>query len=182
MSSLRVLALSFLALLLIHSSATAQHRYFDVDGNDFLDKTKFIFVGRVVDQQSYRSDSPRSLLTRHVFEVKERVKGDPGSRIEITTLGGTVDGVTFSVSHPTQYVLGREYLVFSHVGSQGRNLTLAGPLGRLPVVSSHSGQRRVRIYSSHPLAEVLEGGTLATFQDVGTFASRLRSTLAQSSR
>ncbi|MDA2935286.1 hypothetical protein MYX82_13235 [Acidobacteria bacterium AH-259-D05] len=144
---------------------------------DFFQKTHLIFVGKLLEKKSYWSDDGRFILTRHIFQVGESIKGDPGERVEITEYGGTVGNRAMTVSHVAYYRLNREYLVFSYLDSFQRNRTLAGPLGQFQVITNRSTQRMIRIYPSHPLSASLSEGRISTFQELNAFSTRLRTSL-----
>ena len=150
-----------------------------VTETDFLQRTNLIFVGKLVEKESYWSDDHRFILTRHIFQVQDSVKGDPGQLAEIIEYGGTVGELTQEVSHVAHYQLNREYLVFSYLDSFQRSRTLAGTLGQFQVINGGSDQRVVRIYSSHPLASALGGQPLSTFQELNVFSAKLRATLEE---
>jgi hypothetical protein len=152
----------------------AEQGYFDVQGTDFFQKTNLVFVGKLVEKKSYRSEDGRFIFTRHTFQVEETIKGEPGSRVEITEYGGTIGRESMAVSHGPSYALGQEYLVFSYVDLLRHNRTLAGPLGQFRVVTRQSGERQIRVYPSHPLREVLEQQNQATFQELRAWSRQLR--------
>ncbi len=144
---------------------------------DFLQDTNLIFVGKLVEKESYWSDDHRFIMTRHIFQVQDSVKGDPGQLAEIIEYGGTVGELAQEVTHTGRYQLDREYLVFSYRDDFERNRTLAGTLGQFPVIQGGSDQRVVRMYPSHPLASRLEGEFLSTFQELNIFSEKIRTTL-----
>lgn len=144
---------------------------------DFLEGTNLIFVGKLVEKESYWSDDHRFILTRHIFQVQDSVKGDPGYLAEIIEYGGTVGELAQEVTHTARYLLDREYLVFSYLDDLQRNRTLAGTLGQFQVINGGSGQRVVRIYPLHPLASTLGGKSLSTLQELNVLSAKLRATL-----
>ncbi len=168
-----VAAVSFLVLSIL----TAQTSYFSVTGKDFLEQTRFVFVGKLVDKVSYRDAEAGEILTKHIFLVSEAVKGDPGDRVEVIEYGGTVDGRTLMVSHGPSYVLGQQYLVFSYLDLLGHDRTLSGPLGQFQVLSGGSGRRAIRLYPTHPLRDALEPDSAATFMELDGFCNRSRERL-----
>jgi hypothetical protein len=170
-----ILSLSF--LFLSGQSPSAR-----ITGIDFLEDTHLIFVGKLVEKESYWSDDHRSILTRHIFRVQDSVKGNPGHLVEITEYGGRVGELAMEISHVVRYQLNQEYLVFSYLDSFQRNRTLAGPLGQFQVINIGSDQRVVRIYPSHPLASTLGGQPLSTFQELEVFSAKLRATLEELTR
>jgi len=52
-----------------------RQKLFDISGTDFFTKSESIFVGRLVDQSSYRSNDRRFIFTRYVFKVQELIIG-----------------------------------------------------------------------------------------------------------
>jgi hypothetical protein len=151
-----------------------ERRYFDVQGANYFLDTNFIFVGKLVGRESFRSSDGRFIFTRHIFQVQEAIKGNPGNQVEITEYGGTVGRESMSVSHGPAYLVGQEYLVFSYVDLLRHNRTLAGPLGQFRLIAEKNGRRMVRIPPSHPLHEVLDPQGAPLFQDVSTLSAKLR--------
>ena len=156
------------------SSFLDRRGYFDVKGADFFEKTKTIFVGKLLAKESFRSEDGRFIFTRHLFAVQETIKGDPQERVQIIEYGGTLNGMTMRVSHGPRYLVGQEYLIFSYLDLLQHNRTLAGPLRQFRVVRDRQNRGVIRVYSSHPLLQVLHGGKAGIFQDLTTFSSRLR--------
>ncbi|MFQ5929332.1 MAG: hypothetical protein ACE5MK_06510 [Acidobacteriota bacterium] len=177
MLAFRPITVFVLISSLVCISSPAQRGYFNVTGTDFLLKTHLIFVGKLVERNSYRSDD--GIFTRHIFEVKDAIKGDLGNRVEITEYGGTASDLTLTVTHNAHYSLGQEYLIFAYLDLLDHNRTLAGPLGQFQVISDRSGRRVIRIYPSHPLSEVV--GRDKTFENLKSFSSQLRDVLEKSS-
>ena len=159
-----------------------QSRAASVADIDFLEESNLIFVGRLVEKESYWNEDHRFILTRHLFQVQDSVKGDPDNLAEIIEYGGTVGELAQQVTHTARYRLGREYLVFSYLDDLQRNRTLAGTLGQFQVINGGSNQRVVRIYPSHPLALTLGGQPLSTFQELEVFSAKLRATLEELTR
>lgn len=165
------------AVCLVFVSTLAQRGFFNVTAEDFLHQTRFIFVGTLIEKESYRSEDGRFILTRHRFEVLDAIKGDPGDRITITEYGGTVGDITMEVSHSPRYAAGQEYMVFSYVDPGNHDRTFAGPLGQLRVIADRSGSRAVRIYPGHPLARLLGAGA-GGLQRLEAFSVELRQAAA----
>ena len=96
-----------LILPLITTFIPAQREYFTVKGSDFLENTTYIFTGKLIDKKSYWSEDGRSIMTRHVFDVQDSVKGAPGGTVTITEYGGTVGNRSMTLSHSCNYLLGQ---------------------------------------------------------------------------
>lgn len=125
-------------------------------------------------KESFRTPDGRFILTRHRFAVQETLKGNPQDRLEIIEYGGTLGEMTMRVSHGPHYLVGQEYLVFSYIDLLKHNRTLAGPMGQFRIVRDGQDRRVIRVYSSHPVLQVLDRGKTGVFQDLTTFSSRLR--------
>lgn len=171
-----------LLLAVAGTTLVAQRGYATVDGTDFLRQTQSIFVGKLINKESFYSPDRRFIFTRHLFEVRETIKGTPTGRTEVIEYGGTVGDETMAVSHGPSYVLGQEYLVFSYVDLLKHSRTFAGALGQFQVVRDRQGKSLVRIYPSHPLVEVLSGTRAQTFQDLSTLSRQLRRMVQEVSR
>ena len=158
-------------------AASGQHDYFSIQGSDFIEQTQFIFLGKVIGLESFHSDNGQFILTRYRFQVEESIKGAEAEWLEIVEYGGTVGEETVTVSHSPEYGLNQEYLVFCYVDPLQQNRTLAGPLGRLAVLQDHQGKRVARLYSSHPILQVLPAFKAQVLWEIGVLAGRLRSVL-----
>ncbi len=169
----------FFVSFLASSVLAAQTNYFSFTGQDFLEQTRFVFVGKLVDKVSYRDTEAGRIFTKHVFQVSEGVKGEPGAQAEVIEYGGTVDGETVIVSHQASYVLGQEYLVFSYVDLLGHDRTFSGPVGRLAVVSAADGQKKIRLYPTHPLRQALKPNNAAVFMELDGVCNRIRNRLEE---
>ncbi len=168
-----VAVVSLLALPIL----TAQTSYFSVTGEDFLEQTRYVFVGKLVDKISYRDTEAGHIFTRHVFKVSEAVKGDPGDQVEVIEYGGTVDGETLEVSHGPSYVLGQEYLVFSYLDLLDHDRTLSGPLGQFQVIPDRDEGKTIRLYPTHPLRAALKLGKAPVFMELDGICDRVRNRL-----
>ena len=158
-------------------AVSGQHDYFSVQGSDFIEQTQFIFLGRVIGLESFHSDSGQFILTRYTFQVEESIKGAEAERLEIVEYGGTVGDETLTVSHSPGYGLNQEYLVFCYVDPLRQNRTLGGSLGRFAVLQDQQGKRVARLYSSHPILQVLSAPKAQVFWEIGVLAGQLRSAL-----
>jgi len=163
-------------------SVSGQHDYFSIRGSDFLEQTQVIFLGKMIGLESFRSDSGQFILTRYTFQVEESITGAAeAERLEIVEYGGTLGEETVTVSHSPQYGLNQEYLVFCYVDPLRQNRTLGGSLGRLAVLQDQQGKRVARLYSSHPILQVLSAPKAQVLWEIGVLAGQLRSALQGSS-
>lgn len=156
-------------------SVSGQHDYFSIQGSDFIEQTEFIFPGQVIGLESFQSDSGQLILTHCTFQVEESIKGVAETeRLEIVEYGGTLGEETVTVSHSPQYGLNQEYLVFCYVDPLQQNRTLGGPLGRLAVLQDQQGKRVARLYSSHPILQVLSAKKAHVLWEIGVLAGQLQ--------
>lgn len=84
------------------------------------------------------------------------------------------------VSHGAHYVTGQEYVIFSYVDAAQHERTFGGPLGRFRIMADRSGSKAIRIYSGHPLSQLL--GTGAGLRRLDAFSSDLREAAARDLR
>lgn len=156
--------------LLLAASSLAQPGFL-VEPSDFIEQTELIFVGSLVGQESFWT-SDGMILTEYTFEVQRAVKGTSGTHVQITEYGGEVGDIIHQVSHSARYSTGRTYLIFSYRGQEGRLRTLAGPLGRLPLVERPNGEDLVRLSQEHPLSRMFHEPKV--FRELGSLEGKIR--------
>lgn len=144
--------LLLLTCLLCLSLAAASGEEF---GEKLIRDSDAIFVGDLVHSESFRSSRNGMIMTRHVFRVKESLKGDSGDYVEILEYGGTVGEVTLEVSHSVHYSPGAEYLIFSARDNLQQTRTMGGALGAIPVLETANAAPQLRMLPDHPLLSVL---------------------------
>ena len=139
--------------------------------DSFLGRADAIFVRRVIEQRSSWDEDQRLIWTDHVFEVKQWLKGGSAPIAIIKEVGGTIGGLTLTLSHPVKYHRDSSYLVFAEYKTQLR--TLEGTAGQLPILEGTGGASFVKLSPQHPLADLSdhEGHSL---QDLSVFSGRLK--------
>ena len=71
-----------------------------------------IVVGTVETSQTYWGPEKRLILTRHTIQVEETLKGARTSTVDVTTIGGTLDGITLYVAGMPGFVEREDTVVF----------------------------------------------------------------------
>lgn len=114
-----------------------------------------VFIGRLEERTS--SLEGRLIVTRYTFQVERSFRGDM-SRAEVILheYGGTVEGVTMSVSHQPHYRVGRSYLIFAKRDPRLGLRTLAGEYGHLEILTDRHRREVLRISRAHPVATLLD--------------------------
>lgn len=163
------------------TTVAAQHQYFTIQGSDFIEQTEFIFLGRLIRSESYHSEDRRFILTRYSFQVEESIKGAHREQLELVEYGGTVGDESMTVSHGPRYSVNQEYLVFCYADPLQQNRTLAGPLGKLPILHDQQGKRLARLYPTHPLLDVLPSSRPQVLWEIGALTGHLRTAVQRSS-
>jgi hypothetical protein len=75
-------------------------------------KSKKIVVGRCVSTESRWNEKNTLILTFSKFSVSENLKGESGGWVTVMTVGGTVNGITQTVSGTSQFAPDEEVILF----------------------------------------------------------------------
>ena len=87
-------------------------------------KSHKIVVGKVRDSRTYWSANGKLILTSTTIDVQETIKGQAGSKLELTTIGGKIGDVTLHVSGMPAFAKGEDTVVF--VENTGAFSTVVG--------------------------------------------------------
>ena len=71
-----------------------------------------IILGEIISLKSYRSQNGRYIMTDVTVNVRQGLKGSTASRIIVTILGGTVDGITTSVVGSPRFCTAETVILF----------------------------------------------------------------------
>ena len=123
---------------------------------DWIALSQQIFVARVLDRETFSEAG--NIMTRYSLRISEAFKGKPPEIAEVVEFGGTLRGVTMTVSHGARFQLGSDYLVFAWTDDSGRMRTVGGESGALPVIPGINGIRAVRLTVRHPLGALRKDG------------------------
>ncbi len=84
--------------LLVAQPLSAQ--LYEVPLNDRIDRSDYIFEGKVLESNSFYSPGGRMIYTSHLVQVYSVFKGEfPGDQVEIVTEGGRVGDQAVWISH-----------------------------------------------------------------------------------
>jgi hypothetical protein len=87
----------FLCLLLLANTVNGTS-VLSVDLEEMLNNCDFVFEGRVINIESRMTQNGSSIHTYVVFDIIEIIKGEyPDDEIELSFVGGTVNGMTLKV-------------------------------------------------------------------------------------
>jgi hypothetical protein len=90
-----------------------------------------VVVGKVARTKSEWSGN--RIVTQVTLDVGESLKGNPGSSLTVTTLGGEVGGVGEWYSHTASFKADEEVVVFARRDAQGRYSVSGGEEGKLAI-------------------------------------------------
>jgi hypothetical protein len=101
---------ALLAGVVAASSTTVIPPTFD----ELVSQAQVIFQGEVADRRSEWETTAqgRSIITRVTFSVANVLKGQAGAAVQLTFLGGTIDGTTLTVSDMPQFLVGDRDVLF----------------------------------------------------------------------
>lgn len=104
-----VVAVALLATVAVPAGATSLVRQ---SLDELTANNGAIFVGEVVDAQSYWNDEGNFILTDVTVRATDVVKGEVGGEVKVTILGGTVGETTTLILGGAELVPGRAYVLF----------------------------------------------------------------------
>jgi hypothetical protein len=79
---------------------------------DLVKKAHTIVVGRVTNSRTYWSSNRKLIFTNYTIQVDESIKGQAGRSVEVTTIGGKLDGVELHVAGMPSFRTGENAVVF----------------------------------------------------------------------
>ena len=150
---------ALLAGVVAASSTTVIQPTFD----ELVTRAQLIFQGEVADRRSEweTSSQGRSIITRVTFNVASVLKGQAGTTVQLTFLGGTVGETTLHVSDMPQFLVGDRDVLFVSpdlhavsplVGfAHGRFRIVRDPVTGADEVRTHDGQPFVTAQAIAPL-------------------------------
>lgn len=111
-----VLALSFTCLSPLCVFPTTVEKF---TLEDLVQKSGRIVIGKCFSTESRWNTTNTLILTTSRFVVSEPLKGASEGFIAVTTVGGTLDGITQTVSGMPQFLLEEEVLLFLEPSKNG---------------------------------------------------------------
>lgn len=104
------LALSLAAGSLAVPTALAHEVPLPAD--EMVRSARFVVVARVASARAEWNDRRNLILTRYALDVEEGLRGRPPARLDITVVGGTLDGETQQTCLTVPLDVGARYLLF----------------------------------------------------------------------
>ena len=101
---------------------------------DLVQKSGRIIVGKCLSTESRWNEDNTLILTTSRFVVSDALKGTPGSVVTVITVGGTLDGITQTVSGMPQFVQEEEALLFLEPSRNGNWKPLGLSQGKFRIV------------------------------------------------
>ena len=128
--------------------------------DDLVGRAEMIFQGTVTDVRSEWTGegAQRHIMSYVTLKVEEAVKGNPGTRVTLRMLGGTVGAETMEVSDAPKFKVGdRDILFVENNGTQF--VPLVGIMhGRFRVKKDEAGRDAVFTNEGSPLTDVTQLG------------------------
>jgi hypothetical protein len=128
--------------------------------NDLVTHAEMIFQGTVTDVRSEWTGEggQRHIASYVTFKVDDAIKGNPGAKVTLNMLGGTVGAETMEVSDAPKFKVGdRDILFVENNGTQF--IPLVGIMhGRFHVQKDQNGRDVVLTNDGAPLTDVNQLG------------------------
>lgn len=106
----RLIFLLSIAFLLPYQYFSTTVEKFSLE--DLVHKSSKIVVGRCVSTESRWNGKNTLILTTSTVEISDQIKGETDGMIRVVTVGGTVNGITQTVSGMPQFEPGEEVILF----------------------------------------------------------------------
>ena len=104
--------------------------------NELVAKSTLIFIGRCVSSESHWNSKRTLILTSSNFIVSESLKGPTNGSVNVTTVGGTLDGITQTVAGMPEFLGDEEVLLFLQPHSTGNWQVLGLSQGKFRIVNN----------------------------------------------
>ncbi len=152
---------------LVPHDVKAMQKFLSFD--EIVRKADVIFMGKVIDQKSRPADNQRVIFTDVQFEVKKFIfkneKSPPhaGDTMQLTFVGGEMEGKIVRISDVPSFETGSTYLVFSRMDKN----TYASPIigayqGLFAVITDEaSGISYPLTYGKRPVLGIADGDLIA---------------------
>src|SRR5438105_7781494 len=128
--------------------------------DDLITRAEMIFQGTVTDVRSEWTGEggQRHIASYVTFKVDDSIKGNPGAKVTLNLLGGTVGAETMEVSDAPKFKVGdRDILFVENNGTQF--IPLVGIMhGRFHVEKDQNGRDVVLTNDGSPLTDVSQLG------------------------
>ena len=140
-----------LAVLPAAHAAVLSHLSFE----EMAELSSAVLMGRCVEVRSAWSAEAADIVTHNVFEVREYYKGNLGSRVVLTELGGQVGNLVAEYSGVPRFAVGEEAVLFVWTNPHGTHQVIGLTQGKFHVRrDSKTGRVELRQASSNePMLE-----------------------------
>jgi hypothetical protein len=133
-----------LAWGLLHCLAAEATTVVKLSLEEMTRRSKRIVVGRCISTESRWNGKNTLILTFSKFSVSEDLKGESGGSITVMTVGGTVNGVTQTVSGTPQFAADEEVVLFLEGTKSSQWQPVGLSQGRFRILrESGTGQQEV---------------------------------------
>ena len=104
-------------IFLLSTSFLLPYQYFSttvekLSLEDLVHKSSRIVVGTCVSTESRWNGKNTLILTTSTVEISDQIKGETDGVIRVVTVGGTINGITQTVSGMPQFESGEEVILF----------------------------------------------------------------------
>jgi hypothetical protein len=152
---------------------------------DLVHKAGGILIAKCLSTQSRWNDQNTLILTTSRFAVSERLKGSSNGFVEVVTVGGTLDGVTQTVSGMPEFRPEEEVLLFLEPSKNGNWQPLGMSQGKFRIVKNQlTGESEVvhavsglQLYD--PVTRSLSSQTKPSRAPLRPFIERIRNLIAE---
>lgn len=152
--------------LLSGSAAAATVRQLAV--NELIQESALIFHGVAVERRAIKGAREGQIFTRVMFRVVDVISGPKLARVELDFLGGTLDGLTLSVSGMTVPRVGEEGVYFVEQLAHAQVNPLHGWWqGYFAVRADSAGGKIVTTFGREPVYD-LQLATSASAAEINT--------------
>src|SRR6266513_633659 len=151
-----LLAASTFALVSVAFATTVIPPSFD----DLVSRAEMIFQGTVIDVRSEWTGEggQRHIASYVTLKVDDAIKGNPGAKVTLNMMGGTVGAETMEVTDAPKFKVGdRDILFVENNGTQF--IPLVGIMhGRFRVKKDETGRDAVFTNEGSPLSDITQLG------------------------
>ena len=141
MRKLIVLSLGLALLASIPCPATTVEK---LTLDDLVQKSGRIIVGKCISRESRWNDRNTLILTTARFAVSEPIKGSSDTFVEVVTVGGTIDGITQTVSGMPVFEPEEQVLLFLEPSKNGQWQPLGLSQGKFRILRNRqTGEEEV---------------------------------------
>jgi hypothetical protein len=136
---------SFLTLFASLTLLSTTVEKFTLD--DLVEKSGRIVVGKCISRESRWNDRNTLILTTARFAVSEQLKGSSDGFVNVVTVGGTLDGITQTVSGMPAFEPEEEVLLFLEASKNGDWQPLGLSQGKFRIIRNRQTGEEELVHS-----------------------------------